>query len=181
MQNTRPNYLVSRAQPVVLRLLLGFTALSLGITGATGCFDAATCDRSPEANPPQRYTGGTTVGGVYQSSPWTTNYLDFPGGKRYDFVHGLGAVPAEVKVYYAFGPDPGTGGVTECGSNTCIFMPDDQVIHLRNDTCTEFWIRVLASLPDGRTSQSDGGAALPSGLDADGSPAADASEMLGDR
>ncbi len=164
-------------------------ALAASASGTSGCIDAASCDRSTEANLPERYTGGTTVDGVYQSAPWTEDYLDFPGGKRYELVHGLGAVPTSVDVYYAFGPNPGDGGVTQCGGSTCLFMPDDQVIRVRNDSCTEFWIRVVARLQGSRSPVSDSGVLFsadadgnaPDGMPPDrNAPAADAPEVTGE-
>lgn len=120
-------------------------ALAIGSAlGAGGCISAAACDTSDDANPIQTYTGGTTTGGVYESSPWHSAYLDFPGGHRYAFVHGLGRAPPLVQVYLAFVPDP--DWTAPCSGNSCEISVTDTVVQVKNDTCSEFWVKVVASI-----------------------------------
>ena len=142
MQNTRPN---SWANSLRHTALVAFAATVISSGGASGC-NASACDTSPDANPPQRFTGGVTVDGVYQSTPsWQNGFLDYPGGKRYEFVHNLGAAPPNIDVFLAFDTNA-SGGATKCAGNTCIVTADDQLIRVRNDTCAEFWIRVVADV-----------------------------------
>ena len=129
-------------------------ACALGLAwGASGC--GQTCDTSDDGNPPERYEGGKTSNGLvadsgvstgplYESSPYSSGRLHFPGGKRYDLVHNLGFVPATVQIWWAFSENDGpislgTGNAAE------VECKDDQVIRIKNDTCTEFWVYVTAS------------------------------------
>jgi hypothetical protein len=122
-------------------LFLGPLLLALVILpNAVAC--GSSCHTSPEDNPEETFTGGTVAAGVYTSSPWQSGYLPYPGGKRYAFEHQLGAVPAAVQVYFAFNPAPTEE--SPCAGNSCVFSVDDKFIHLRNDTCAEFWVRVAA-------------------------------------
>jgi hypothetical protein len=118
--------------------------------GPVGCSAAAACDTSDDGNSVVTYTGGTTEAAVYTSSPWTTGWLHYPGGSRYELVHHLGRVPTEVVVYLAFSENPGSCSL--CAGNSCVLTKtDDVAIGVKNDTCSEFWIRVVA--------RSDGGPA----------------------
>lgn len=130
-------------------------ACALGLAwGASGC--GQTCDTSDEGNPAERYDGGKTstglgtdggvglsTGPVYESSPYNEGRLHFPGGKRYDLVHHLGFAPVNVSINWAFGESGGP--ISEgTGNGAEIECKDDQVIRIKNDTCTEFWIYVTA-------------------------------------
>ena len=153
MQNTRP---ISWADSLRQSAVLAFAILAAVTSGVLGC-NAAACDTSPEGNPPQRFTGGVTVDGVYQSTPsWHDGFLDYPGGKRYEFVHNLGATPPNVDVFLAF-DTAASGGSTKCAGNTCIVAANDTTISVRNDTCSEFWIRVVADVRGNSVLVSDGG------------------------
>jgi hypothetical protein len=113
--------------------------------GSPAC--GPTCDTTDTANPAQRYDGGAVTGGAnpyYSSSEWKRGLLHFPGGKRYELVHRLGFVPAEVAVYVSFGDTDAPA--TLCSGNTCVIEAvDDKAIVIKNDTCSEFWVRVVAS------------------------------------
>ncbi len=94
------------------------------------------------------FLGGEVVGTktTYESSNWEGPYLHFPGGKRYRIHHGLGTTPVAVLTYLAFDEHPLPGGnVSEsAGNQSVIERVDDEVIVVRNDTCAEFWLRVVA-------------------------------------
>ena len=122
--------------------------------GTGGCLSGAACDTTDNGNPEEAYGGGSTANGVYQSSPWNQGYLDFPGGHRYAFVHGLGQAPASVDVYLAFQPDPDRAA--PCAGNSCLISADDTLVHVKNDTCSEFWVRVVATAAP-PSALSDGG------------------------
>jgi hypothetical protein len=128
--------------------------LAVALSGAAGCGAAAACDTSDGANPVVTYAGGDTQGTVYESSPWGS-YLDYPGGSRYEFVHHLGRVPTDVLVYLAFGETSASASL--CAGNSCVITrTDDVAVGVKNDTCSEFWVRIVA-----RSSElaSDAGAA----------------------
>ncbi len=150
MRKTRPRF---------SRSFLFFIAL--GACALLGC--GAACDTSDDANLPDRYTGGTTTDGTYESSPWKTGLLPFPGGKQYQLVHHLGFTPALVEIFLAFSADGER--VAPCAGNSCLARcVDDEMIWIKNDTCAEYWIRVVAT---GKSSESRGRACTVGGaLDA---------------
>jgi hypothetical protein len=141
--------------------------------GATGCetLIPVSCDRTLADNPPVAYTGGVVANGVYMSSPWDGEMLDFPGGARYDLVvHGLGAAPHGVELFLSFDEfgtrgggavAPAAGnqaevvGVVPCASvcdagdpAACterLCQPGDWVVQVANDSCVEYWLLVTAS------------------------------------
>jgi hypothetical protein len=120
--------------------LIGLAAL--GASACLGC--GAACDTGDEANPPDRYTGGTVTGDAFESSSWKAGFLPFPGGKQYQLVHHLGFTPAQVEIFLAFGSDGDR--VAPCAGNSCIIRcVDDEMIWIENDTCAEFWVRVASA------------------------------------
>jgi len=99
------------------------------------------------------YDGGTAEAGTYQSSTWQGPWLHFPGGRRYLLAHHLGEAPASVSVYLSFKESPGPGGNADdqpgnasqaAGNETVIEQVDAQHIQVRNDTCSDFFLRVVA-------------------------------------
>ncbi len=121
-------------------LLVALSAAVLAIA-CSGCGGA--CDTSDDANPPTRYAGGTATGDIYESSPWKSGLLPFSGGKQYELEHHLGFTPAVVQIYIAFGSDGER--VATCAGNSCLTRAvDDQVVWIKNDTCADFWVRVVA-------------------------------------
>jgi hypothetical protein len=150
MRKTRPRF---------SRSLLVLAAL--GAASSAGC--GAACDTSDEANPPDRYAGGTVTDDTYESSSWKANLLPYPGGKQYFLVHHLGFTPAQVEIFLAFSPDGER--VAPCAGNSCtIRCVDDEIIWLENDTCAEFWIRVATA---GKSFESRGRACTVGGALAD--------------
>lgn len=92
---------------------------------------------------------------IYQSNEVDGEMLHFPEGRRYDLVHGLASTPAIVIPYVSFretlDPDGDPNDKTKpnnlsvsAGNQTVIEGWDDKVIHVRNDTCAEFYLRVVA-------------------------------------
>jgi hypothetical protein len=132
----------------------------LVVFGSPACNPA--CNTTDTANPVERYEGGTVTGGSdphYVSSDWDTGLLHFPGGKRYELVHHLGFTPAEVSIYVSFAEE--NEPVTECSGNTCVIQAvKDDTITIKNDTCSEFWVRVVAGV---RLDSGDAGATADAG------------------
>ena len=115
-------------------------SLSILVVGASGC--GASCDTSD--NTPEVFTGGLAKDDVYASSSSLGPLLHFPGGKEFQLVHHLGFTPADVNVYFSIDIDR----YAPCAGNSCeIRCIDDQIVWVKNDTCTEFWIYVTASGP----------------------------------
>lgn len=126
--------------------------LGLGFALATsGCISGAACDTSDDGNPPITYKGGFTTGdGLYYSSPWNENWLHFPGGQRYDLFHNLGFQPQEVGILLSFsehglGNDgQGSSAAPSAGNSSVVQLVDGEKIRIKNDTCSDFWVRVTA-------------------------------------
>lgn len=130
-------------------------ALSLAIImlAATGCetFQPITCDRDPEDNPEVRFTGGAAESGVYMSAPWEGELLNFPGGMRYELVHGLGAEPRWVNLYLSFeryGTSDGGKLAQAAGNQAVVTRMDATSIHVVNDSCVPYWLLVTAGVGD---------------------------------
>jgi hypothetical protein len=122
-------------------LVVVFGAAAPGL----GC--NASCDTSPDDNPPQVFAGGVASGtgptAVYESSPPDNSILAFPAGKQYFLVHHLGFVPAFVQVEFGF--DTNGDDFSPCSGNTCVIpCVNSEIIWLRNDTCADFLVRVSA-------------------------------------
>jgi hypothetical protein len=122
-------------------LLLGLAVVGAASSGL-GCGGA--CDTADEANLPERYGGGQATADGYESSSWKWGLLPFPGGKQYQLEHHLGFTPLSVEIYIGFGPDGER--VAPCAGNSCLIRcVNDEFIWIKNDTCTDFWVRVTAS------------------------------------
>ena len=115
-------------------------AIGMFALAASGC--SAACDPSAEANTPEVWSGGSTQEGGYETGPWFGPHLPFPGGKRWKLEHHLGFAPRNVSVYLAFGAN--NTEVAACAGNSCVFCVDAKYVWLRNDTCSEFWVRATA-------------------------------------
>jgi hypothetical protein len=99
------------------------------------------------------YQGGTAAAGTYQSSSWEGPWLHFPGGRRYLLAHRLGQVPASVTAYLSFKEYPGPEGNPDgepgnasqaTGNMALIEQVDAENIVVRNDSCSDFYLRVVA-------------------------------------
>jgi hypothetical protein len=119
--------------------------------GAIGC--GATCDTSDEGNVPSAHEDGTTVNGYYFSSESHGRLLHFPGGRRYDIYHHLGFEPILVQLYWSFAEvGVGTTDQTDrstlsaaAGNSAEIQLKNDRYIRVKNDSCAEYWLLVVAS------------------------------------
>jgi hypothetical protein len=124
--------------------------IAMSLAAATaGCetFGSRICDRSAEANPPVRYTGGTTENGVYMSSPWDGELLYFPGGMHYELVHGLGEKPRWIQQYLSFdryGTQDGGTLAPAAGNQAVVVSADKETIVVANDSCVDYWLLVTA-------------------------------------
>jgi len=137
-------------------VLLAF-ALAAGSTGCGVLGDVGpnSCERSVEANPITPYTEGTVENGVYMSAPLAptaeeqgleAELLFYPGGMRYAIHHKLGALPRWWQVYLSFdsdGSDTGTLALA-AGNQAEVTHVDDEVIHVVNGSCVEYWMLLVA-------------------------------------
>ena len=129
--------------------------------GIFGCSPA--CDTSDDANPAIAYEAGTAVNGFYSSSSSHGPLLDFSGGFRYDLYHHLGFEPIQVQMYWSLkeggiGWDVQTADKSNlspaAGNSALIQLKNDQFIRVKNDSCAEYWLLVVAS---GDPREVDGG------------------------
>ncbi len=168
------------ARPISLPVVLGLL-LAAGLH--TGC-GVSRCER--KGQPAQTYSDGTVSadGTLYESTAWNGTFLDFPPGRTYNFEHGLGEVPTSYNVYLAFHPEPlpdgekGAGVSESAGNQAVVEIINDEIIQVRNDTCADFFVRVVAqtggaaannSSPDGAdVNTGDAGASENMQSEADG-------------
>jgi len=115
--------------------------------GLLGC-DAG-CDKENE-DAARDYTGGTISASCtrYETGGFDDDYLIFPAGRRWRIRHGLGQTPSLVQSYLGFVkhplPDAGNGNTAESAGNQVIIEDmDDEFVQVRNDTCEEFWLRLV--------------------------------------
>ena len=149
-----------------------FAILVVVLTSAVGSFGCSpSCDTSDEANPEVAYDGGTAVNGFYFSTSSHGGLLHFPGGRRFDLYHHLGFEPIQVQMYWSLKeggigsdmqtPDKSTLSPA-AGNSALIQLKNDRYIRVKNDSCVEYWLLVLAS---GDPRVPDGGGALDAGSD----------------
>jgi hypothetical protein len=109
------------------------------------------CSNCPPARPPERFKGGYVhTDGFYETSQVRAEMLPFPAGSAYEIEHQLGLTPVSVLPYISFVARPYESGddVTLASGNlTLIEGWDERVIVVRNDTCSDFYIRVVAEAP----------------------------------
>jgi hypothetical protein len=134
----------------------------------SACLDGD-CER--HAGDPLEYRGGNTLGDgqYYETGSLEEPFLHFPAGREYQLVHALGQAPTEFHAYLAFAECPlsksernpggaprcqqvdtesGGSGFAESAGNQALFeVRDDRVLSVRNDTCAEFYLRVVARTP----------------------------------
>jgi len=109
----------------------------------TAC--GTTCDREGDHEDIPFEGGSVNASGtVYETSDWTGPLLHFPAGRRYLLdVHGLRSRPELVNTYVAFEERPDNLSES-AGNQVVIEAVDTEVVVVRNDTCAEFFLRVVA-------------------------------------
>ena len=121
----------------------GLAVMGLGAWGLIGC------DCGREGGDPVEYAGGTTVGNRYESSELYGTWLHYPAGRRYRLHHSLPQPPDEILIYLGFEehplrPDAGGNISPSAGNAALIEAVEDDVIQIRNDTCSDYHVRVVA-------------------------------------
>jgi hypothetical protein len=110
------------------------------------------CGRNSN-DPPSEFSDGLTSNSatLYMTSEADAPYLDFPSGMRYRLFHELMNTPSLIVPYVSFSPTPlsdGSGFTVSPGNQTVINAVTDDYIEVENDTCTDFFLRVVASTED---------------------------------
>lgn len=133
------------------------------------------CDRSATTNPPVKYIEGTTEDGVYMSSPWAGELLWFPGGMRYEIVHGLGEVPRFVDLWLSFnqcGTKAGTVALA-AGNQAEVRTIDQDKLVIVNGSCVDYWLLVVAGTGASEPAPPEMGASVSDGACGVGDAGAD--------
>jgi hypothetical protein len=130
---------------------LAFALLAMAAASQTAC--SAACDRTANETPVE-YTGGRTdrQRGFYESTTENGPFLDFPPGRTYRFFHHLGGVPEQKSSELAFDRFPHSGnhpsGSVEAAGNQVTWeVITDQYADVRNDTCSDVFLRITLSEP----------------------------------
>jgi hypothetical protein len=149
---------------------------SLGLLVAAlacaGCSTTSSCDRAPDEF---TVSDGLVIGNTYISAPNDAQHrgpwAHFPPVRTLIFEHHLGGVPYQIEVWLAFQE---FGTLAPASGNLAIrqLTQDDTTIAFKNDTCSDFYAWVEASLPVG--------APVDAGASGDGgAPGTDSSESAG--
>ncbi len=97
----------------------------------------------------------SATGASYQTTAPGEAFLPFPSGQTYDLYHGLGEPPSSIHGYVSFVPrleadgDPfdhdRPNNVAETAGNQMVIERwDEELIRIRNDTCADLYVRVIA-------------------------------------
>ncbi len=151
-----------------------------GSAATLGCSDCSTSGQDPVA-----FTDGTLnkSGTIYETMGPMDEMLHFPQGRIYEIPHGMGVDPASVDIFLSFKkqltPLEDTNNPTDAvkpnnvsataGNQAVIEAWDKDMVRIRNDTCAEFYMRVvIIADPDevaaAAAADSENGAAGASGL-----------------
>jgi len=159
-----------------MRSYLGAAFLALCLTGGTtsqlGC---SPCDVSGQTA--IEYTAGKSNASktIFETGEVDEEMLHFPQGRRYKIAHHLGRAPEIVNIYLSFRKelaplsDP-NGDPTDknqpnnvaptAGNQAVIEAWDDEFVQIRNDTCANFYVRLVAfAAPDDMGAAGAAGAA----------------------
>lgn len=140
-----------------MALLVRGAAALLFLTLAVPPFGAAsplaacsTCNRGGQE--PIAYSQGLQGTSSYATSSPGGVWLHFPPGRRFRFAHGLGTDRLAVHAWLAVSERPlpesaseeEVGNYAEAAGNTVVVeRTDAEVVQVRNDTCAEYYLRVV--------------------------------------
>jgi len=132
-----------------LRNSAALAAVVLALSCA-GCSFTSSCNRAEDT---VVITTGKVYGNTYISAPNDSMhrgpFAHFPPARTLEFVHGLPYWPPDIAIWLAF-QEEGTLAPS-AGNSSLLLRPttaeDDKMIRIKNDTCSEFWVWVVASVP----------------------------------
>jgi len=124
-------------------------AIALAL-GSAGCSFTSTCNRDEDT---VVISDGLVFGNTYISAPNDAEhrgpFAHFPPARTLVFEHHLPSVPYQIAIWLAF-QDHGTLAPA-AGNSSLMLRPetaeDDKTIRIKNDTCSEFWVWLQASVP----------------------------------
>jgi hypothetical protein len=166
---------MSKASALAATVILAGIAPLVSAAVTAGC--GTLCERNPD-EPPVVYKDGIThFAGTpyawYESAPLKGPYLDFPPGRTYRFVHQLGGVVGQPQANFSFAEFPiattndgphKSGFVTGAGNQATFERATADTFDIRNDTCSDVYLRVTAAFPT--LGDSDAGTPTPIAGDA---------------
>ena len=127
------------------RVVVALLATTLGVLAGCDVVTGACVDDLSDEQPFE-YRAGSTEEGIYRSSSWEPDaWVDFPPGASIRFEHELGTTPAMWQAYVATSRE-GLGDrlVLASGSEVELVAIDDQAIVVRNATCADFFVVLVA-------------------------------------
>lgn len=131
-------------------LVLGLAALAAVCVSAC---DATGCDTNPDANPASDFRGGKRYdlagGPVYETSPADGGHLNFSAGSQFRVYHQLGGRPITVQLWVSFSSSGTKDGneAVPAGNMAEVLCINEEFILVRNNSCGEYWLRVVARDP----------------------------------
>jgi hypothetical protein len=132
---------------VLGRLLTLLALIVLGASlGAACSSDCETADPTHEVH----FQGGrrNAANTYYETADWTERFLRFPPGRRLVIHHELGTPPT-IQTYLSFserGLADGNNASESAGNQLVIETVDARVVKVRNDSCAEFYLRLVATV-----------------------------------
>lgn len=115
-----------------------------------------------------RFTSGTDL--VYETSPPEGPLLPFEGAAYYHVHHGLGVVPYQISIGLSFNERPldglNGGEAPSAGNQTVILSADCDEVLIKNDTCSDFFMRVVVRANPAERADVGNDAACTSAFDA---------------
>jgi hypothetical protein len=151
---------------VGIRGMLAVTACALTALSSTACASTSTCSHADDyATVP--FTDDMLDGNIFHSAPIGGPYTHFPPARTLTFEHHLKAEPYDVQFWLAFSAEgtlaPSAGNMTELRdpADGGLHALNDQTISVYNNTCSDFYLWVVAEGPVGTAdpASSDIGAA----------------------
>lgn len=145
--------------PNVSGLLLVLAAVVLALS-TLACTSTSTCSRGEDMT---TVTDGIVDGNVYHSAPYGGPYAHFPPARTITFEHGLGTTPYAIQLWVAFSDHgtlaPSAGNISELRGpdGTPQSALNDQTISVYNDTCSDFYLWVVAERSAIALPAADGG------------------------
>lgn len=165
-----------RLPPSRLRLLTCIAlwlVISVAVLLSPGCY-GRNCEGSAESFGTEITNGRMVTEDVWESSGQDEKWLWFPRQHVYFFeIPALGGrVPYETTAYLSAHEEPNkTGDYTQGGGNIALFSGvRPNRVEVRNDTCSDYYLRLLVKVPPFPPLVPDSGS-----LESDGAPEPDAS------
>lgn len=134
-------------------LVVASLPLMLTACGVVDSFGPSSCDRNfneeDGGNPDILYVDGTVDdNGVYKSETAVGELLHFPGGAHYSIEHHLGETPTWTLFYLSFsryGLEAEGGVYAQAAGNQAVLLSADEIeIRVANDSCSDYYLRVVA-------------------------------------